>query len=554
MGETTALVSWDEEDWATAFEVNYSEVGFQGKSSTIELRVPTGWINAFENITGLDPGTTYTFKVRAYGDGLTYASVWGDWSDPVDGTTEAISSKFPGPSACCNGVVVPDPSTNSSLVSDCEALLSALTIKKGQSTPVPLDWSASEPLTTEWVGIATGDGTSSWLRGEVVQRITGLNLSNRSLSETLNIDWEEVATLDALETLDMSGNGFSGSIPERFHLLDHLQHLRLANNNLTGDIPQQLERLTNLRTLSLYDNNLTGQIPNGLGELRNLSTVLLSDNGFGGVLPPAFGNTNIIHLDLSNNLIGGPVPVQYGQLTNVTHLDLSNNQLSGEIPPQLGNLNSLYSIKLAGANNNFEGCIPPELAYVPVNDLSSLGLSFCFPEIPGPSFVWSCPGANRLRPHTPSDDIYNATTLDGVRHSARAAMFKRLIYIPNLEEEHGEPLVERYCAFAFVANASSMPVNTVLRAQVYWSGSATDAGSLHHSTPSGGVTCTNSKTCTWRGVTISLPIGEGLHNHIYVYGNHHISSDSYEVGINTSAGFYAEYASGGYVTAPPLKQ
>ena len=86
MGETTALVSWDEEDWATEFEVNYSEVGIEG-NSTIAARIPPVGVNTFKLITGLYTSTTYSFKVRAEGDGQSYASAWGDWSNTVEGTT-----------------------------------------------------------------------------------------------------------------------------------------------------------------------------------------------------------------------------------------------------------------------------------------------------------------------------------------------------------------------------------------------------------------------------------------------------------------------------------
>ncbi len=55
------------------------------------------------NITdsGLECGTTYSYQVRAYGDGRTYAAEWGDWSDEVDVTTDACPPEITieGPTA-----------------------------------------------------------------------------------------------------------------------------------------------------------------------------------------------------------------------------------------------------------------------------------------------------------------------------------------------------------------------------------------------------------------------------------------------------------------------
>ena len=122
---------------------------------------------------------------------------------------------------------MPSPHENTSLVSDCEALLDAKDTLRGTAT---LNWSVSASIISQWDGITVG-GTPR------------------------RVIW-----------LQLYGNGLTGEIPPELGRLSNLTGLRLGLNELTGEIPPELGGLSNLTDLWLYDNRLTGEIPPELGR------------------------------------------------------------------------------------------------------------------------------------------------------------------------------------------------------------------------------------------------------------------------------------------------
>ena len=107
-------------------------------------------------------------------------------------------------SRCDDSVAVPDPSANSGLIADCEALLDAkATLDPGNV----LDWNVNTPI-TDWEGISVSHG-----------RVTGLTTN---------------------------GKGLAGSIPSELGNLTDLTILNLSGNKLGGPIPAELGDLTNL--------------------------------------------------------------------------------------------------------------------------------------------------------------------------------------------------------------------------------------------------------------------------------------------------------------------
>ena len=91
---TTALVSWDAQSGGgvSSYLVDHDEVGSEGASGS--GGGPPQGVNTFRLISRLAPGTNYDFKVRAVGDGVTYAALQGPWSDTV---REATQSPDPAP-------------------------------------------------------------------------------------------------------------------------------------------------------------------------------------------------------------------------------------------------------------------------------------------------------------------------------------------------------------------------------------------------------------------------------------------------------------------------
>jgi hypothetical protein len=125
--------------------------------------------------------------------------------------------------------------------------------------------------------------------------------------------------LPNLTTLQVSGNGFAGSIPSSISA--PLVNLQASFNALTGVIPESLQRRGNFSTFNFQDNKLTG--------------ALVSDFAVGGA-----------------NLSASDVTI---------HLDV--NRLSGNIPNSMLNVGTVSIV-----NGNLFDCI--DIRSLPANDPS----------------------------------------------------------------------------------------------------------------------------------------------------------------------------------------
>lgn len=70
------------------------------------------------------------------------------------------------------------------------------------------------------------------------------------------------------KTLNLSGRDLTGSLKAEIRLLSELETLDVSGNSFTG-LPAEVGQLTQLRMLKLADNPLTG-LPHELGNLQNL--------------------------------------------------------------------------------------------------------------------------------------------------------------------------------------------------------------------------------------------------------------------------------------------
>jgi Leucine-rich repeat (LRR) protein len=114
----------------------------------------------------------------------------------------------------------------------------------------------------------------------------------------------------ALQHLDLSSNGFEGTIHTEYAQLTGLKSLFLSNNDgLSGrSIPTDFAKLSELQELSLRATNLTGAVPPFLGAMKSLSL-----------------------LDLGQNAFNETIPKELGSLTNLKYLLLNGNRLTGNI-------------------------------------------------------------------------------------------------------------------------------------------------------------------------------------------------------------------------------
>ena len=313
------------------------EAGTEG-SGTVKLKLTPddGIAGHIADFIALDGSVHLSLKVAdATADAANNTLSWAVALQPWEDGDELMLRIREVPD-CSNGTVVPNPSANSGLVSDCVNLLAAKDTLRGAAT---LNWGV-ETAITSWDGVRVLGSPG---------RVTSLALTSKSLT---------------------------GTIPPDLARLDGLEHLRLNINQLTGTIPAALGDVASLESLLLNENQLTGEVPAELGGLASLESLWLHKNQLSGEVPPELGDlNNLRQLALSGNRLTGAIPSELGDLSNLEILWLRDNQLTGEIPASLGSLTNLQKLSLS--NNQLTGCIPPALRAVDDNDLNNLGLQDC---------------------------------------------------------------------------------------------------------------------------------------------------------------------------------
>lgn len=190
-----------------------------------------------------------------------------------------------------------------------------------------------------------------------------LNLSSNSIKGSLP------SSLGNCEVVDLSRNQFSDDVSVLRNWDGNLEILDLSSNALRGSIPNltQFQRLT---SLSIRNNSLEGVLPSTLGSYPKLSTIDLSSNNFDGPIPFSFfTSTSIINLNLSGNHLTGGIPLEGSHTSELLvlpssppmeSLDLSNNALRGGLPSDIGNWGRLKLLNLA--RNDLSGPLPDDLS------------------------------------------------------------------------------------------------------------------------------------------------------------------------------------------------
>lgn len=213
-----------------------------------------------------------------------------------------------------------------------------------------------------------------------------LRLSNTQLFGP--IPEELLQTLIPLTELDLSRNGFSGSIP-KFNSTT-LSSLNLSSNELSGSLPSSLGNceivdLSNnlfsddisvieswespLSVLDLSSNKLVGSLPNLTSNFNRLTVLNVGNNSLKGSLPPVqLSSPSLVLLDVSMNELDGPIPPALFTSMALTHLDLSNNRFTGEIPLRGSQEKSLISLStyppleyLDLSDNTLTGTLSPDI-------------------------------------------------------------------------------------------------------------------------------------------------------------------------------------------------
>ncbi|ONK77437.1 uncharacterized protein A4U43_C02F6520 [Asparagus officinalis] len=179
-----------------------------------------------------------------------------------------------------------------------------------------------------------------------LSRLKTLDLSDNSIEGPIPL-------FVGVEVLLLSGNKFSGEIPNSISQLKNLTALDLSMNNLSGSVPDEIGELSKLETLILSSNNLTGKIPSNLSSIRSLRRFAANQNGFTGLIPDGL-TRHLNFLDLSYNSLGGRIPLDFLSSPTLEYVDLSWNHLEGAIPRDISQ--SLFRLRLGG--NKLTGKVP----------------------------------------------------------------------------------------------------------------------------------------------------------------------------------------------------
>ncbi|KAI5006955.1 hypothetical protein ZWY2020_046903 [Hordeum vulgare] len=109
-----------------------------------------------------------------------------------------------------------------------------------------------------------------------------------------------------MTTLDLSGNNFTGPLPERIsEQMPYVSFLDLSNNSFSGGIPASIMNMTYLNVLVLQHNQFTGGIP--AINLSRLISFDVADNSLTGPVPDSLQGFPAGNFTGNPGLCGAPL-------------------------------------------------------------------------------------------------------------------------------------------------------------------------------------------------------------------------------------------------------
>ncbi|KAG2334371.1 hypothetical protein Bca52824_005551 [Brassica carinata] len=201
--------------------------------------------------------------------------------------------------------------------------------------------------------------------------LTLLNLSSNGLSGELP------SSLKSCLVIDLSGNTFSGDVSVVGKWEATPDFLDLSSNSLSGALPNFTSVFSRLTVLNIRNNSVSGSLPSLWDDsgVSGFSVIDLSSNKFSGSIPQTFFTFGSLRsLNLSMNNLEGSIPFRVkgaSELLALTSypemesLDLSTNSLTGTLPGDIGTMEKIKVLNLA--NNKLSGEVPIDL-----NKLSGL--------------------------------------------------------------------------------------------------------------------------------------------------------------------------------------
>ncbi|CAI5962333.1 unnamed protein product, partial [Closterium sp. NIES-64] len=204
--------------------------------------------------------------------------------------------------------------------------------------------------------MAKGNGLVGFLP-ESWGSLTNLTMLSLEYNQLVGSIPRQFSSLRSLKTLNLGLNQLSGSLPDVFS--PTLESLQLGGNRFQGSVPSFLGSLTLLTNLELRTNGFTGAIPAQFTALTGLTELFLMGNFLSSGLEVLSQMDWLYMLDLTNNSFSGSLPASFSRLTSLDALNLAYNNFEGTFPSVLLTLTQLGLIDLS--YNNFEGPLPTEL-------------------------------------------------------------------------------------------------------------------------------------------------------------------------------------------------
>lgn len=135
----------------------------------------------------------------------------------------------------------------------------------------------------------------------------------------------------------IGNNNLEGPFPsEMCAMAKSIESIDVSSNALTGSIPACLKDFVKLTDVNFSDNNFTGELPTGLLGIPTMSMVDFSQNQIGGEASNLFGDdtaaTDLNTVRLHSNVLTGDFPPNVSSFSGLSILMLHGNELTGEVP------------------------------------------------------------------------------------------------------------------------------------------------------------------------------------------------------------------------------
>ncbi|CAN6830085.1 unnamed protein product [Brassica oleracea] len=191
--------------------------------------------------------------------------------------------------------------------------------------------------------------TSEWLW--TLPGLGYLDISQNSFSGFEGTS--DVIQRSPIEMLDISSNSFQDPFP----LLPNSTRIVVASDNqFSGNIPTKICELVALETLVLTNNNFSGSIPRCFENFNTTLSVLhLRNNSLSRNIPEEVFSASLISLDVGRNKLSGELPKSLINCTKLEFLNVEDNEVSDTFPFWLRMLPNLQIIVLR--SNRFHGPI-----------------------------------------------------------------------------------------------------------------------------------------------------------------------------------------------------